>query len=76
MGLIASFRALPQIFALLDRQMGVVEKLASAAHLQAEAAIRLTEHLIPEPTEPPSSWTNATEIPFTPIIGRRDERSE
>lgn len=55
------------------RILAVAEKMAESARLQSEAAIRLTERMIPEAEGQPECWTNMQEIPFTPLIGRKHE---
>lgn len=55
------------------RILAVAEKMAESARLQSEAAIRLTERMIPEAEGAPECWTNMQEIPFTPLIGRKHE---
>jgi len=52
----------------LLRILAIAEKMADSARLQSEAAIRLTERMIPQAEGEPEAWTNATEIPFTPVI--------
>lgn len=60
---------------LILRLIAVAEKMAESARLQSEAAIRLTERMIPQAEGEPEAWNNTSEIPFTPVI-KNERRSD
>ena len=61
---------------LVLRVLDIAQKMSESARLQSEAAIRLTERMIPEAEGEPDSWNNTQEIPFTPMIGQKYERRD
>lgn len=61
---------------ILVRMLDIAQQMAESARLQSEAAIRLTERMIPEAEGEPETWNNTSEIPFTPLIGQKHERRD
>lgn len=53
---------------VLLRMLDIAQQMADSARLQSEAAIRLTERMIPQAEGEPETWSNVQEIPFTPVI--------
>jgi hypothetical protein len=61
---------------VLLRMLDIAQQMAESARLQSEAAIRLTERMIPQAEGEPETWNNTEEIPFMPLIGKKHERRD